>query len=216
MKLFLTSKFHQVAQDIARKLSDTQKQKVAYITTPFKYREFNDSELSWHYNNLEAMKKYGYKYDFYDILGKTIDDIEHDLNKYQTLYVEGGNPFFFMQEAYKNHFGDYLKKRLKTGMIYLSESAGSVVAGADIAANSRPEKSLANYDLPNSQGFNFVNFSILPHWGQESKKADYLAYKIVQSYREDFPYILLTNTQYIEVEDDWYKIIDIRNNLILR
>lgn len=94
-------------------------------------------------------------------------------------------------------------------MIYISESAGSVCAGADIAANSRPGKSLANYDLPNSAGFRFVNFAILPHWGQDDKKPDYFAYKIPQAYKEDFPYILLSNSQYVEVTDDWYKIIDV-------
>lgn len=209
MKLYLTSKFHHVAHDIASKLSDEQRQSVVYITTPFKYREFKDSELDWHYYNLEAMQKYGYKYEFYDIIGKTGSDFEHDLSQYQMMYVEGGNPFFFMQEAYKNNFGTYLKKRLKEGMIYISESAGSVVMGPDIAANSRPGKSLENYDLPNSSGFGLVNFAILPHWGQENKKEDYFAHKIPQAYKEDFPYILLANTQYVEVTDDWYKIIDV-------
>ncbi len=209
MKLFLTSKFHYVARDIAAKLSDEQKQKVVFITTPFKYRQFKESELDWHYFNLEAMKKYGYKYDFYDIIGKSSEDIEHDLGKYETMYVEGGNPFFFMQEALKNNFGDYIKKRLDDGMIYISESAGSVVAGPDIAANSRPGKSLQNYDLPDSSGFNIVNFAILPHWGQDIKKEDYLTYKIPQAYKEDFPYILLNNNQYVEVQDDWINIVDV-------
>ncbi len=209
MKLFLTAKFHYVAHDIATKLSDEQKQKVVFITTPFKYRQFKESELDWHYNNLEAMKKYGYIYEFYDMIGKTPSDFERDLAKYETIYVEGGSPFFFMQEALKNNFGDYVKKRLQLGMIYISESAGSVCAGADIAANSRPGKSLQNYDLHSSAGFSLVNFAILPHWGQEDKKPDHLTYKVPQSYKEDFPYILLSNNQYAEVDGDWYKIIDV-------
>jgi dipeptidase E len=183
-----------------------------YITTPFKYRQFRDNELTWHYSNLEAMQKYGYKYEFYDIIGKSISEIEHDLAKYQTMYVEGGSAFFFMQEAYKNNFGDYVKKRLKYGMIYISESAGSVCAGIDIAANSRPGKSLENYDLPSSAGFGIVNFAILPHWGQQEKRDDYFTYKIPQAYKEDFPYILLTNNQYVEVTEDWYKIVDVAHN----
>lgn len=209
MKLFLTSKFHHVAEDIASKLSEAQKQNVVFITTPFKYRQFKECALDWHYNNLDAMKKYGYNYEFYDITGKTSSDVEKDLAKYHTMYVEGGSPFFFMQESYKNNFGDYVKKRLDSGMIYISESAGSIVAGPDIAANSRPGKSLQDYDLPNSDGFNLVNFAILPHWGQKEKREDYFTHKIPQAYKEDFPYILLANSQYVEVTDDWYKIVDI-------
>lgn len=209
MKLFLTSKFHHVASDIATKLSDEQREAVVFITTPFGYRQFKDNELAWHYSNLDAMKKYGYNYEFYDITGKKISDIEYDLAKYQTMYVEGGSPFFFMQESYKNNFGDYVKTRVDSGMIYISESAGSVVAGLDISANSRPGKSLEDYDLQSSTGFGLVNFNILPHWGQAEKREDYHDYKIPQSYKEDFPYILLANSQYVEVTDDWYKIVDI-------
>jgi len=209
MKLFLTSKFHHVAADIVTKLSDEQKQQVVFITTPFKYREFKEGELAWHYNNLDAMSKYGYKYEFYDISHKAHSDIERDLAKYKTMYVEGGNSFFLMQEAHKNNFGDYVKKRVAQGMIYISESAGSVCAGVDIAANSRPGKSLKDYDLPNSSGFDLVNFAFFPHWGQPEKREDYINSKIPNAYREDYPYILLTNHQYVEVEDDWYKIIDV-------
>lgn len=207
--LFLTSKFHYVAEDIARKLSDEQKQKVVYITTPFGYRKFNEKELVWHYNNLDAMKKYGYNYEFYDISGKTSQDIESDLAKYSTVYVEGGSAFYFMQEALKNNFGDYIKKRLESGMIYISESAGSVVMGPDIAAQSRPGKSLEDYDLPNSRGFNIVNFCFMPHWGQVEKRGDYMTYKIPQSYNDGFTYILVTNNQYVEVDGDSYRIVDI-------
>ncbi len=209
MKLFLTSKFHHVAQDIASKLNDDQRQSVVFITTPFQYRQFQESELVWHYNNLSAMKNYGYSYDFYDISGKTSHDLEKDLAKYQVVYVEGGSPFFFMQESYKNDFDDYIKKRLESGMIYISESAGSVCAGIDIAANSRPGKAVGDYDLPNSAGFGFVNFAILPHWGQTDKKPDYFSYKIPQAYKEDYPYILLSNSQYVEVDGDMYKIVDV-------
>lgn len=209
MKLFLTSKFHYVAEDIASKLSDEQKQKVVYITTPFGYRKFEDSELVWHYNNLEAMKKFGYNYEFYDISGKTSQDIESDLAKYSTIYVEGGSAFYFMQEALKNNFGDYIKKRLESGMIYISESAGSVVMGPDIAAQSRPGKSQKDYVLPDSRGFNIVNFCFMPHWGQTEKREDYMTYKIPQSYNDGFPYLLLTNNQYAEVDDNSYRIVDI-------
>ena len=209
MKLFLTSKFHHVAHDIAGKLSDEQKQSVVFITTPFKYREFKDSELVWHYNNLDAMKKHGFSYELYDITGKTSDDFERDLVKYQTMYVEGGSAFYFMQQVYKTNFGEYVKKRVESGMVYISESAGSVCVGIDIAANSRPGKALEDYDLPSSAGIKLVNFAILPHWGQPDKKSDHLTYKAPRAYRDDYPYILLANTQYVEVMNDWYKIIDV-------
>lgn len=136
-------------------------------------------------------------------------DLERDLAGYTSIYVEGGNTFFLMQEAGKNNFGSYLKKRLTTGMLYISESAGSVCAGADIAANSRPGKSLIEYPLSTTAGFGLVNFCIIPHWGQADKKSDHLTYKIPQSYHEDYPYLLLNNYQYVVVVDDWFKIVSV-------
>ncbi len=209
MKLFLTSKFHHVAEDIAPKLSDKQKQNIVFVDTAIKYREFKEGELDWHYANLDAMHKCGYRYEFYDIIGKSGHDIKQDLAKYETIYVEGGNPFFFMQESYKNNFDDYVKQRVDNSMIYISESAGSVCAGVDIAANSRPSKSIEDYELPDSRGFGLVNFCTLPHWGQKEKRDDYFTYKIPQAYKEDYAYIPLTNYQYLEVEDDWINIVDI-------
>ena len=41
-----------------------------------------------------------------------------------------------MQEALKNNFGDYVKKRIDSGMIYVSESAGSVVGQVFLSGRS--------------------------------------------------------------------------------
>lgn len=191
-------------------MTEKQKKNCVFITTPFKYKVFKEAELDWHYANLKAMKENGIEYDIYNITGKSEAELTHDLAKYDAMYVEGGSPFYFMQEAHNNNFGEYVHRRLNKGMLYISESAGSVVAGIDIAANSRPGKSYKDYDLVDTKGFGFVNFVILPHWGQESKKSDYFAYKIPQSYNEDYPIIPLSNNQFVEVEDDWYKIIDIK------
>ncbi|HBO10888.1 TPA: hypothetical protein DD448_02970, partial [Candidatus Collierbacteria bacterium] len=180
-----------------------------FITTPIKYREFKESELDWHYKNRAALKESGFVCDDYNISNKSEGDLKKDLARYDIIYMEGGNPFYLMQESHKNNFCQYVNNRVKEGLIYVSESAGSVAAGIDIDGNSRPGKSSSDYDLLNTHGFGLVNFAILPHWGAESKKTDHLTYKIPQSYNEDFPYILLTNNQYVEVKDDWYQIVDV-------
>lgn len=208
-RLFLTSKFHYVAGSLASKMSTSEKQRLVFIDTGIKYRVFKDQELDWHYANLEAMRKHGFVFDLYDISGKSNKELNQDLDEYEAMYVEGGNSAYLQQESQKNNFEAYVKKRLDQGMVYLSESAGSVIAGADIAANSRPGKSFTDYNLSSSAGFGLVNFVILPHWGQASKKDNFMNYKIPQSYQTDFPYILLSNNQYVEVVDDWWSIVDL-------
>ena len=208
-RLFLASQFYISGKSICAKIPDELKKKAVYITTSFKYRVFKESELDWHYKNRAAFKEGGFIFDDYDITGKSEADIMHDLAKYQVIYMEGGNTAFVLQQAQKNNFGNYIKERVNNGMIYISESAGSVIAGPDIFANSRPGKTPADYGLTDTKGFGLVDFEIMPHWGMKNKKPDYMKYKIPQSYNEDFPYILLLNNQYVEVTDDWYKIVEV-------
>ncbi len=208
-KLFLASQFYVSGHHIATKIPESKKQNTVFITTSIKYRVFKESELDWHYKNRATLKDSGFIFDDYDITGKSNADLIHDLAKYEVIYVEGGNTAYLLQQAQKNDFGKYLLGRVNDGMIYISESAGSVIAGPDIFANSRPGKSPKDYGLTDTKGFGLVNFEIMPHWGMENKKSDYQAYKIPQSYYENFPYILLSNTQYVEVTDDWYKIEDV-------
>lgn len=208
--LFLASQFYVTGKSIGAKIPAELKQNTVFITTSIKYRVFRESELDWHYKNRATLIDSGFVFDDYDITGKSYEDLMRDLARYDVVYVEGGNTAYLLQQAQKNDFGKYITSRVNDGMIYISESAGSVIAGPDIFANSRPGKSPADYGLTDTKGFGLVNFVILPHWGKESKKSDYMTYKIPQSYNEDFPYILLANNQYIEVQDDWYKIFDLR------
>ena len=206
-RLFLASQFYVSGISICAKIPDELKKNTVFITTSVKYRIFKESELDWHYKNRATLKDGGFICDDYDITGMSEADIKNDLDKYKVIYVEGGNTAYLLQQAQKNNFGNYIKERVNNGMIYISESAGSVIAGPDIYANSRPGKTPADYGLTDTKGFGLVNFEIMPHWGMENKKPDYMKYKIPQSYNEDFPYLLLLNNQYVEVKDDWYKII---------
>lgn len=208
-KLYLASQFYIAGKSIGAKIPSEAKKNTVFITTPIKYRAFKDSELDWHYKNRAALQESGFVCTDYDITGKSENGLVKDLDSFDVMYMEGGNPFYLMQEAQKNNFKNYVQNRVKNGLIYISESAGSVAAGIDISGNGRPGKSPSDYQLANTKGFELVNFAILPHWGAENKKADHLTYKIPQSYSENYPYILLNDNQYIEVTDDWYKIVDV-------
>lgn len=208
-QLFLASQFYLSGKSIGEKIPTELKKHTVFITTPIKYKVFKESELDWHYKNRACLAENGFICEDYDISGKSVEDLKNDLSNYKVIYMEGGNPFYLIQEAQKNDFATYIRQRVEDGLIYVSESAGSVAAGIDIACNARPGKSPADYQLSNTKGFELVNFTILPHWGMENKKSDYIKYKIPQSYSEDFPCILLLNNQYVEVEDDWCKIVDV-------
>lgn len=209
----LASQFYVVGDSIGSKISSDKKAKTVFITTPIKYKFFKESELGWHYKNRETLKRNGFITEDYDITGKTEQDLVNDLSKYEVMYVEGGNPFSTLKIAQTNNFCSYVRTRIKEGMIYVSESAGTVLAGADIAANGRPGKSAKEYGMTDTTGIGLINSVIIPHWGQEAKKEDHLTYKIPQAFSPEHPCILLTDYNYLEIDDTNINIIDIRDNL---
>lgn len=206
---YLASQFYVVGDSIGSKISADKKAKTVFITTPIKYKVFKESELGWHYKNRETLKRNGFITEDYDITGKTEQDLVNDLSKYEVMYVEGGNPFSTLKIAQTNNFAEYVRTRIKEGMIYVSESAGSVLAGVDIAANSRPGKSAKEYGLPDTKGIALINAVFMPHWGLENKKKDYAESKYPQTYLEDYSYIFLPNNQYLEVENGSWRIVSV-------
>lgn len=203
--LFLTSQITSVVGDIAQKLGSQVKVPCVYITTSYKYKETPE----WQPIHRASLVAAGFQLTDYDLAGKSEQEITTDLASYPIMYVEGGNVAYLLQQAQRNNFGAYVKQRVEEGMVYIASSAGSVIMGPDISANGRPGKMPADYGIIDPSGFNLVNFVVLPHWGALDKEEVYLIHKIPSSYREDHPYILLSNHQYVEVQDDWYQIINV-------
>ena len=208
-RAYLASQFYVVGQSIGSQIDSVDKKSTVFITTPIKYKVFKESELGWHYKNRAALKQAGFETEDYDITDKSEEDLIRDLAKYRVMYVEGGNPFSTLKIAQTNNFAKYARSRVESGMIYVSESAGSVLAGIDVTANSRPGKGVKEYGLTDTRGIGLINAVIMPHWGQGPKRDDYTEYKYPQTYKEDFSYIFLPDTKYIEVSGDGYKIISV-------
>lgn len=206
--LFLTSQVRSVAKDIASKLGNQIKKPAAYITTSFMYKDQTVPE-EWQIQNRASLVNAGFDLTAYDITGKSYEELERDLSKYEIMYVEGGNTAYLLQKAQQNNFGKYVTQRVGEGMIYIGCSAGSVIIGPDIISADRPGKTAKDYGLTDTAGFGLVNFVVMPHWGDPTKNSAYLDYKIPRAYKEDYAYILLRDTQYVEVNEGWYKIIDV-------
>jgi dipeptidase E len=206
--VFLTSQVRTVAASIASKLSEDVKKPAVYITTSFMYNDQSTPE-KFAVQNRASLVSAGFNLTDYDITGKSHEEIENDLSKYETMYVEGGNTAYLLKQSQQNNFGEYIKKRVENGMIYIACSAGSIVVGPDIISADRPGKTAKDYGVTDTTGFGLVNFVVMPHWGDPEKKTAYQDYKIPHAYKEDYPYIFLRDNQYFEVTDDWYIIVDV-------
>jgi dipeptidase E len=210
-RLFLCSQVHFVVESIAAKLGDEVAKKMVFINTCVRDKVRSNDAMEWHELNKSRLLAVGFTYDFYDIADKTPEQLKQDLEKYDLMYVEGGNTFYLQLHSQRNGFGDYVERRVAEGMVYIGTSAGSIIAGPDTISGSRPGKSPADYQLTDTAGFQLVNFVVCPHWGDPAKLEMYRDFKIPIAYNSPHPFILLNDNQYVEVRDDLYRIVDVTN-----
>jgi dipeptidase E len=204
--LFLTSSIHLVAQDIAKGLDLTQNNRLVYITTA---AEPKTGDLSWLANDRKSLVDAGFDVSDYTITGKTKAQVENDLIGFEYIYLSGGNSVYLLQKSQQSGFIDIVKDLiLNKGKTYIGTSAGSIIAGPKL--HDYLIKENENIQLENIEGYNLVNFLILPHWGSEHNRNKYLKGRLEIAYIEDqLPLVALNDNQYIHIVDDDLRIIDV-------
>ncbi|MGA2911533.1 MAG: Type 1 glutamine amidotransferase-like domain-containing protein [Candidatus Levyibacteriota bacterium] len=205
-RLFLTSSISFVAQDIAKRINQ-RNLKLAFITTPAEVEEGN---LQWLKDDRQSLVNAGFLVTDYTITGKAREEIKTELSKYDVLYMSGGNTFYLLEKIQTSNSTDVFKDLVNNGTIYIGTSAGSIITGPDIY----PLKDMDNIKkAPNIKGYEglgLVNFVIFPHWGNEHFKDRYLNQRLKDAYNTNNEIILLPDGTYILVENDFYKIIKVK------
>jgi len=207
-KLFLASEIDVVAKHIAKKLAKPANQyKTVFIPTA---AEADIGDKQWIITNRQGLVDAGFNLFDYTLTDKTPEQIETDLKNVDIFHLNGGNMFYLLLQARKSGFDKFIKKQVNQGKVYIGSSADSIIAASDISVTrvfrDRPFKK----KLKNFKALNLVNFVIFPHWGKDDFKDEYLSKRISYAYQQDSPIILLSDYQYIQVEDNNYKIVDIR------
>ncbi len=203
-KLFLTSSVDMVAADIGKKLDLTQRKLIFIITAS----EDETGDLSWRDDDRNALVKAGFDVTDYTFTGKTTTAIEQTLKQFDVICMEGGNTFFLLEQIQKSGCAEVIRQLVKNGMPYIGSSAGSIVAGPDIY----PLRRLDDYDISHMssfEGLGLVDFVVFPHWGSDHFKEMYLNKRLDINYNDDHKYVLLTDNQYIEIDGDTMRFIDV-------
>jgi len=210
--LFLTSSIGTpgVGESIRAKLGHDRPLKTAFITTPIEVDDMSDD--TWYQEDRKALIDNGFSIFDYTITGKSESDIHHDLNDIDSIYVSGGNEFYLKQQSNKNNFGQFVKKFVDSGKPYIGTSAGSII----MAPNMSPCLLITDSErcpepITDHSGFGIVDFLVMPHWGSKEFRSVYLGGRTEKMYQEKWKLILLNNNEYVEVFDDKYHIIDVRN-----
>ncbi|OGD57379.1 hypothetical protein A3I57_02080 [Candidatus Beckwithbacteria bacterium RIFCSPLOWO2_02_FULL_47_23] len=208
-QLYLASSIESSAGHIAKRISlrgvSLQVLKAAFIYTA---GEIEDDKR-WIDADRDGFKQAGITIFDYTITGKTAKDLERDLGDCDLIHVNGGNAFYLLLQAKKSGFDKFIKKHINKGVIYTGSSAGSMIAGPDIAITWRPENQPYAEALPDTRGLNLVDLVIFPHWGSSRFKKIFFSYRLKNAYKKGHKIILLNDDQYVAVTDGNYKIVDV-------
>jgi len=206
-RLFLTSSVNMCAKEVAAEIGKTGLTLV-FINTA---AEIEEGEKSWEDDDRTALIEAGFVVTDYTISNKTKQQLESDLNGFDVIYVSGGNTFYLLQQSQLTGFIEVVRDLvINQGKIYIGTSAGSIITGPDISPTLHLDFVAMAPKLQGFVGYGFVNFCVFPHWGSEHFRELYLNHRFEYAYVDDqIPLILLTNHQYVSVQNDMYKIMEV-------
>ncbi len=170
----------------------------------------HEGEKRWIEDARKKMEELGFEMTNYTITDKTESEIEEALQAVDIVYVAGGNSAYLLLQSQKNNFAKVVKKFIENGGIYIGQSAGSIVAGPNIEPLYKADNSEWFVKLNSFEGYGLVDFITVPHFGREDKKEAFLNHRLVLMYGEKYKFILLTDRQYIRIQEDgMYRIEEV-------
>ena len=207
-RIFLTSSVNLVAKDIVKKLGGVKNKKILYIYTACEQKLGED----WQREDKNALAESGFRVIDYTITNKTRAAIVKEVSQVDAIYFSGGNTFYLLEQIQLTKSANVFRKAVEEdGKIYIGTSAGSIVAGPDIYPSYQLDRAGEAKRLKGYKGLSLVDFVVLPHWGSKHFKSRYLNQGLAHNYNTKNKLILLNDYQYIQIEDDWYRIREIKH-----
>lgn len=182
MKLLLTSTGF-ISRELAKKfLEKLEKKPNEYRVLMIAYT-LNKEEQFYVDESEKEMHELGFKEIVLLNLHNQIN--LNEILDFDVVYVCGGNTFSILDQIRKKGIDKVIINLVKNGTFYIGASAGSIIAGPDIAISgwgSSGDKNLVN--LTNTSGFNLVSFAVYPHFVEEERefleqKSKEVNYKII-------------------------------------
>jgi dipeptidase E len=101
-------------------------------------------------------------YDSKDPLnGNEIKDVD-------AVFVSGGFTYYLLQRLRRTHFDKALVNLVNRGVLYIGESAGSILPGPDISIAGLREKE--HFGLKNTVGLKLTKLIVFPHFKDEDEE----------------------------------------------
>ncbi len=129
--------------------------------------------------------------------------------KFDLVYVSGGNTIQLLHLLKKYNQFDFVLNLVKNNVLYIGDSAGSVIAGNSVEYTQSYEPFCEKLDSYN--GFSFIDKLIIVHAGEKrfdqethcavTDEKGYETYLTHKKPMEKFPHFSIANNQFLSIFD---------------
>jgi dipeptidase E len=210
MKLLLTSCGWEYNKNIAREFLRLAGKKptdikIFLVTTARK----KDRDWKWVGRQIKMITAIGILKENIRVFSLDRKIKKNELADADVIYVCGGNTFLYLDGIRKTGLDKEITRAVKRGYLYYGISAGSIVAGPDIAFIAPLDdpsvvRSLSTIKLTHVKGLDLTNVAVAPHYN----KKEYIS--IIDGFqaKSKFPIMPLTDKQALEIVGRKKKIIE--------
>lgn len=195
-KLFLSSSF----ADVATIFSDFEKDLAGKTVTFIPTASLVEDVVFYVEAGKKALENLGLIIDELDVSTASFEVIAKKIAHNDIIYVTGGNTFFLLQELKRTGADKLITVEVEAGKLYLGESAGAVITGANIEFIKTMDSIDKAPNLTNYDALNLVNFYTVPHFNSVPFKK--ITQKIVNENEESLKLVPISNKEAILVQDN--------------
>ena len=200
--MILTSSLYESIELVKKFLDkNTESKKILFIPTAANVEEYK----KYMHLTQKAFEDFGYEVENFDVSVFSEEIAKEKLSEAKIVFISGGNTFYLLQELKRKNLITYLKERIENGLLYIGESAGSVIAAPDIEYASVIDDKTVATELDGYAGLNLVDFYIVPHFEEEPFVES--SRNTVELYKDKLDLKLINNKEAILVENNNFTII---------
>lgn len=148
----------------------------------------------------KALENLGLIIDELDVSTASFEVIAKKIAQNDVIYVTGGNTFFLLQELKRTGADKLITAAVEAGKLYVGESAGAVITGANIRFIEAMDSINKAPDLTNYDALNLVDFCTVPHFNSVPFKK--IAQKIVTANEETLKLVPISNKEAILIQNN--------------
>ena len=200
--MILTSSLYESIELVKKFLDkNTESKKILFIPTATNVDEYK----KYIHLTQKAFEDFGCEVENFDVSVFSEEIAKEKLSEAKIVFISGGNTFYLLQELKRKNLITYLKERIENGLLYIGESAGSVIAAPDIEYASVIDDKTVATELDDYTGLNLVDFYIVPHFEEEPFVES--SRNTVELYKDKLDLKLINNKEAILVENNNFTII---------